>query len=255
MLLALDIGNTNITIGVFDGDKLNLRARMATDTTKTGDQYAIELMNLFGLYHIELKDFTGAILSSVVPQIERPIRSAVQTLTGMTPLMVGPGIKTGINIAIDNPAQLGADLLVGAVAAVHTCGAPCIVWDLGTATTVAVVDKSGSIIGGAIMAGLRTSIDSLINNASLLPRFRLEAPSNTIGKNTIECLQSGAVFGTATMIDGMCERIEAELGYTAPTVVTGGLSREVAQHCKRAIRYDDDLLLNGLRLIYEKNKK
>lgn len=255
MLLALDIGNTNITIGVFDGDKLNLRARMATDTTKTGDQYAIELMNLFGLYHIELKDFTGAILSSVVPQIERPIRAAVQTLTGLTPLMVGPGIKTGINIAIDNPAQLGADLLVGAVAGVHACGAPCIVWDLGTATTVAVVDQNGSIIGGAIMAGLRTSIDSLINNASLLPRFRLEAPAHTIGKNTIECLQSGAIFGTATMIDGMCERIEAELGYPAPTVVTGGLSREVAQHCKREVRYDDDLLLNGLRLIYEKNKK
>lgn len=255
MLLALDIGNTNITIGVFDGEKLCLQARMATDTTKTGDQYAIELMNLFGLYRIELKDFTGAILSSVVPQIERPIRSAVQTLTGLTPLMIGPGIKTGINIAIDNPAQLGADLLVGAVAAVDLCGAPCIVWDLGTATTVAVVDKNGNIIGGAIMAGLRTSIDSLINNASLLPRFRLEAPAHTIGKNTIECLQSGAVFGTATMIDGMCERIEAELGYAAPTVVTGGLGREVAQHCQREIRYDDDLLLRGLRLIYEKNKK
>ena len=255
MLLALDIGNTNITIGCFDGDHLCLQARMATDVTKTGDQYAIELMNLFGLYHIDPCGFNGVIISSVVPQIERPIRTAVQTITGFSPLMVGPGIKTGINIAIDNPAQLGADLLVGAVAAVAKVGKPCIVWDLGTATTVAVVDKQGNLLGGAIMAGLRTSIDSLVNNASLLTRFRLEAPAHTIGKNTTESLQSGAVFGTAAMIDGMCDRIEDELGYTAPTVVTGGLSREVARHCKRDIVFDDDLLLNGLRLIYEKNKK
>ena len=255
MLLTLDMGNTNITIGVFDGERLMLESRVATDLTKMEDQYAIDLMDIFRLYQINARDFEGAILSSVVPPLEHAVRGAVKKVTGMTPLMVGPGMKTGVNIRIDNPAQLGPDLLVGAVAAVAKFGAPCIIWDLGTATTVSVVDKTGAFLGGAIMPGIATSLESLISRASLLPRISLEAPAKAIGSNSIACMQSGAVYGNAAMIEGMCRRIETELGYPAAVIATGGLAREVIPHCDRQIAYVDDLLLEGLRLIYEKNKK
>ncbi len=255
MLLALDMGNTNITIGVFEGEKLMLESRVATDLTKMEDQYAIDLMDILRLYQINVHAFEGAVISSVVPPLEHAIRAAVRKVTGVTPLLIGPGTKTGVNIRIDNPAQLGPDLLVGAVAAVARFGAPCIVWDLGTATTVSVIDKAGAFLGGAIIPGVGSSYESLIAHASLLPRIRLEAPANVVGANTITCMQSGAVFGTASLIDGMCDRIEAELGYSAPVIATGGLGREIVRHCRREITYVDDLLLQGLRMIYEKNKK
>ncbi len=226
MLLALDMGNTNITIGVFEGTRLMLESRVATDRTKMEDQYAIDLMDILRLYGINTHDFEGAIISSVVPPLEHAIRGAVKKVTGVTPLMVGPGTKTGVNIRIDNPAQLGPDLLVGAVAAV----------------------------GGAIMPGVYTSFDSLISRASLLPRISLETPAKVIGGNSNDSMQSGAVYGTAAMLDGMCDRIEAELGYPAVIVATGGLGREIVPHCRRKITYVDDLLLEGLRMIYEKNK-
>lgn len=249
------MGNTNITIGVFDGTQLMLESRVATDLTKMEDQYAIDFMDIFRLYQIDARNFEGAILSSVVPPLEHAVRGAVKKVTGMTPLMVGPGTKTGVNIRIDNPAQLGPDLLVGAVAAMAKFGAPCVIWDLGTATTVSVVDKTGTFLGGAIMPGMASSFESLISRASLLPRISLEAPAKAIGSNTIACMQSGAVYGNAAMMDGMCDRIEAELGYSAPIVATGGLGREIVPHCRRKVTYVDDLLLEGLRLIYEKNKK
>ena len=255
MLLTLDMGNTNITIGVFDGEKLIFESRVATDRTKMEDQYAVEFMDIFRLYKVDVHEFEGDIISSVVPPLDTAIRRAVKKVTGMTPIIVGPGTKTGINIRIDNPAQLGADLLVGAVAAVSQYGAPCIIWDLGTATTVSVIDRDGHFRGGAIMAGLGTSLDSLISHASLLQRISIEAPPHVIGSNTIESMQSGAVFGTAAMLEGMCDRIEAELGYPATVVATGGLGREIVPYCSRPIQYDDDLLLVGLRLVYEKNKK
>ena len=169
--------------------------------------------------------------------------------------MVGPGTKTGIDIRIDNPAQLGADLLVGAVAAVARYGPPCAVWDLGTATKVSVVDAAGAYRGGAIMPGVGVSMDALVARASLLPSIRLEAPPKAVGTNTIHCMQSGAVFGTAAMLEGMTARIEEELGYPVKAVATGGFGREVAEHCRRPLQYDGDLLLEGLRLIYEKNKR
>jgi type III pantothenate kinase len=168
---------------------------------------------------------------------------------------VGPGTKTGINIRIDNPSSLGADLLVGAVAAVDAVGYPCIVWDLGTATTVSVVDKDGAFRGGAIMPGINTALNSLTNNTSLLPQISVDAPDKVIGSNTISCLQSGAVYGNAAMMDGMNARIMEELGYEAPVVVTGGLGREIAPQCRSRVQYIGELLLDGLRLIYEKNKK
>lgn len=255
MLLALDMGNTNITIGVFEDERLLLESRLATDYTKMEDQYAIELMDILRLYHVDAAQIDGVIISSVVPPLDCIIRHAVKKVTGQAPLMVGPGVKTGLNIRIDNPAQLGSDLLVGAIAAIAQYGAPCIIWDLGTATTLSVVDETGAFRGGAIMPGVATSSESLTNHTSLLPRIRLEAPPHAIGTNSNDSMQSGAVYGSAAMIDGMCDRVLAELGCdSAPIVATGGLSHEIIPHCRHTIVYDDKLLLEGLRLIYNKNR-
>ena len=255
MLLVLDMGNTNITLGVYDGDQLLLQSRIATDRTKMEDQYAVELMDLMRLYKLESAAFSGAILSSVVPPLNHALCGAVKKAVGVTPLLVGPGTKTGLNIRIDNPATLGADLLVGAVAAVDAVGYPCIIWDLGTATTVTVVDKEGAFRGGAIMPGIGTALGALADNTSLLPQISVDAPAKVIGTNTISCLQSGAVYGNACMIDGMNARIVEELGYDAPVVITGGLGREIAPQCRSNVQYISELLLDGLRIIYEKNKK
>ncbi len=255
MLLTLDLGNTNLTAGVFRGEELICEFRIATDRTRTGDQYAADLLAMLRLYNIDPADIGGAILGSVVPSLDNAFCKAVSRVIGKEPLMVGPGIKSGINIRIDNPAQLGADLLVGGVAAVHQYGAPCIVWDLGTATTVSVVDKDGAFRGGAIMPGVATSLDSLVSRASLLPNIRLQAPAHVIGTNSVDSMRSGAVFGTAAMVDGMCDRIVEELGYDAQVVVTGGLGAEIAACCRRDTVYDGQLLLDGLRILYERNAK
>ncbi len=254
MLLTLDLGNTNLTVGVFCDETLVCECRMATDRTRTGDQYAIDLLDLLRLYGIDEHEIDGAIISSVVPGLDKVLSDAVKRVTGVMPLLVGPGIKSGMNIRIDNPAQLGADLLVGAVAAVEKYGAPCIIWDLGTATTVSVVDAEGAFRGGAIMPGVGTSLDSLVTKASLLPRIRVEAPSCVVGTNTIDSMKSGVVFGTAAMVDGMCDRIEQELDTIATVVVTGGLGSEIAAQCHHDTVYDGRLLLDGLRLIYVKNR-
>ncbi len=255
MLLTLDLGNTNLTAGVFRGEELICEFRISTDRTRTGDQYAAELLSMLRLYDIDPQDIHGAILGSVVPSLDNAFCKAVSRVIGKEPLMVGPGIKSGINIRIDNPAQLGADLLVGGVAAVQKYGAPCIVWDLGTATTVSVVDQDGAFRGGAIMPGVATSLDSLISRASLLPNIRLQAPAHVIGTNSVDSMRSGAVFGTAAMVDGMCDRIADELGVDAKVIVTGGLGAEIAACCRRETVYDGQLLLDGLRILYERNTK
>ncbi|MBQ1950580.1 MAG: type III pantothenate kinase [Clostridia bacterium] len=255
MLLVVDMGNTNITVGVFAGKQLLLQSRIATDRTRMEDQYAVELMDLLRLYKLEASGFSGAVISSVVPPLNHALCGAIQKVTGITPLLVGPGTKTGLNIRIDNPATLGADLLVGAVAAVEEVGAPCIIWDLGTATTVSVVDKDGAFRGGAIMPGILTGLNSLTAHTSLLPHISVDAPAHVVGSNTTACLQSGAVYGTAAMLDGMNHRIIQELGYDAPIVITGGLGRQVISYCETKTLYVNELLLNGLRLIWEKNHK
>lgn len=255
MLLTLDVGNTNLTAGVFCGEELVCEFRMATDRTRTGDQYAVDLLAMMKINNLSPSDVHGAIIGSVVPGLDAALCQAVQKVVGKDPLMVGPGIKSGVNIRIDNPAQLGADLLVGGVAATHKYGYPCIVWDLGTATTVSVIDGHGAFRGGAIMAGVGTSLDALSSRASLLPHIRLEAPQKVIGTNSIDSMRSGTMFGTAAMIDGMCDRIEEELGISAKVIVTGGLGEEIAACCRRDLVYDARLLLDGLRLLYERNTK
>lgn len=255
MLFVLDMGNTNITLGAFRATELLFEARLATVRNRTEDEYAALLQQLLQLHQADVTAFSGAIICSVVPSLDNAISRAVERVIGCKPLFVGPGIRTGLNIRIDDPAQLGADLLVGAVAALARYGAPCVVWDLGTATTVSVIDQNRNFLGGAILPGVFTSYNALSDHTSLLPHIRLQAPQRVIGRNSIDCMQSGAVFGTACIVDGMTARIEQELGYPVTAVITGGLGREIAAHCTHSNAYDNGLLLEGLRLIWEKNTK
>ena len=255
MLLALDMGNTNITIGVFEGTRLMLESRVATDRTKMEDQYAIDLMDILRLYGINTHDFEGAIISSVVPPLEHAIRGAVKKVTGVTPLMVGPGTKTGVNIRIDNPAQLGPDLLVGAVAAVARFGAPCVIWDLGTATTIGVISEGRNYEGGMLLPGVNVSLEALSRRAAQLPAISLQHPKVLIGKTTEDCMRSGIVYGTAGMLDGVIDRIREQFsGRTLSVVATGGNAPVIVKYCRNKIVYDKYLLMDGLWAIYQKNK-
>lgn len=255
MLLAIDIGNTNITLGAYDSNILAFTARLATEQGKTADQYAIELKSLLSLYNIETEEIEDSIISSVVPQVAKSISAAVSKLCHIVPLILGPGVKTGLNIKIDNPAQLGADLVAGAVGAIDAYTLPCVVIDMGTASTVSVIDENGTFLGGVIAAGVRLTLKALAENTAQLTSIPIEAPPFVIGKNTVECMQSGLVFGTASMLDGLIEKIEQELGQTPTIVATGGLSKDIIPHCKSNIIYNENLLLDGLRVIYEKNNR
>ncbi|MBE6781779.1 MAG: type III pantothenate kinase [Ruminococcaceae bacterium] len=253
MLLAIDVGNTNISLGVFDQEVLRTTARLATSKEKTADEYAVDLMNVLSLHGEDVSKIEDCIISSVVPSVSASVSSAVAFLCDTVPLMVGPGVKTGLNIKIDNPAQLGADLVTGAVAALNEYTLPCIIIDMGTATTLSVLDRNGAFLGGTIGAGMRMTFNALAEGTAALPSVSITAPKSVIGKNTVDCMQSGIVLGTAAMLDGLIDRIEEELGERATVVATGGLSREVISYCKNDIIYNENLLLDGLRLIYEKN--
>ena len=253
MLLCIDIGNTNITLGAYEDDRLDFTARLATDPARTADQYAAELVSVFTLHNALGGDFDGCMISTVVPALAGVFTQAVKTVTGRTPLLLGPGVKTGLNIKIDDPAQLGADAVASAVAAMHKYPLPCMVFDFGTATKVSVIDKGGVFLGGAICAGLGISVNALSNAAALLPDISLALPEKVVGSNTVDCMQSGFLHGAAAMADGMIDRINEERGKTHTAVITGGLCGEVARGCRREIIRDDNLLLDGLRIIYQKN--
>ncbi len=253
MLLTIDIGNTNITLGAYNSGFLAFTARLATDTRKTDDQYAIDINNILSLNSIQSDSIEDCIIASVVPSVGKQVSGAVSKLCQIVPLMLGPGIKTGLNIKIDNPAQLGADLVAGAVGAIDNYTMPCVVIDMGTASTISVLDKNGTFLGGVISAGVRLTLKALTENTALLSSIPIEAPKSVIGTNTTECMQSGLVYGTAAMIDGLLEQITQELGDKPTVVATGGLSREIITHCKNNIIYNENLLLEGLRAIYEKN--
>ncbi len=253
MILALDVGNTNICIGCFQDGKILFTGRMSTDHSKTADEYAIGFNSIIRLYGHHAADVEGSIISSVVPPLNRILKDAVKRLTGTVPLQIGPGLKTGLNILLDNPGQMGADLVVDAVAAIHQYPKPLIIIDMGTATTVSVVDKESRYQGGLILPGVKISQDTLTGRTSQLPRISLEAPAHVIGKNTIDCMKSGAIFGNAAMLDGLIDRIEEEIGEKATVVATGGLAECIIPNCRREVHYDPDLLLKGLMIIYEKN--
>lgn len=254
MIFAIDVGNTHIVVGCISNGKVLFTERISTNLQKTELEYAIDFKIILELYHIAPSDIEGSIISSVVPPLSNLLRQAIAKIFGHTPLVVGPGIKTGLKIMIDNPAQLGSDLAVGAVAAAAAYPAPMIVIDMGTATTFSVIGKSKQYLGGAIVPGVQVALDSLSNGTSQLPRISLEAPRKVIGTNTVDCMKSGSVFGSAAMTDGMIDRIRDELGEPASIVATGGIARFIIPFCRHKIIYDDSLMLRGLELIYKKNQ-
>lgn len=255
MILTIDIGNTNITLGAYQGKKLQFVSRMATDHRRMDDQYAIELRDILDLYQVNPKELDGAIICSVVPPLTMRIHHAIEVLSGVTPLLVEPGVKSGLNIRIDNPGQLGADIVAGCVAAMEEYDTPCIILDMGTATTVAVLDGNRTVLGGVIVPGVGISLDALTSRTAQLPQIGLQAPPSVIGTNTIHCMQSGMIYGTAAMLDGICRRIMDELGQPASIVATGGMAQRILPYCSYDIIYNDNLVLDGLRIIYEKNQK
>lgn len=253
MILALDVGNSNIVFGCVDKEKTYFVSRLSTDRSCTDDEYAIRFKNLLELNGITPEKIKGSIISSVVPQLINILVMAVEKAVGVTPLVVGPGVKTGLNIKIDNPAQLGSDLVVDAVAALDAYPVPLVIIDMGTATTISVVDKNKYYLGGMILPGVKISLDALTSRTSLLQGISLEVPKKVIGSNTIDCMKSGLVYGNASVLDGLIDRIEEELGEKVTAVATGGLSKSIVPYCKREIIVDDNLLLKGLYLIYQKN--
>ena len=255
MILAIDIGNTNIVLGCIEGEKIVKEARMATDVIKTSDQYCAELKVMLDLLEIDRKNIEGSIISSVVPPVLNSFKTAIVKLTGKVPLVVGPGIKTGLNILLDNPAMAGGDLIVGAVAALAEYKPPLLVVDMGTVTTMIALDAKGNFLGGSIFPGVKISAEALSGKTAQLPAISLEAPKKAIGRNTIDCMRSGVMMGTAAMLDGMIERMEEELGGSATVIATGGIAKFVIPMCRRSMIYDKDLLLKGLRILYENNKK
>lgn len=254
MLLTVDIGNTNVTIGAYAGETLVFVARLATDLERTQDQYAIELADMLSLYKVDKSGISGAIISSVVPVLTAALTQAVRFLTGCMPLVLSAELTTGLQVCVDNPAQVGADLIAGAVAAKTLYPLPCLAIDLGTATKISALDAGGAFCGCAIAPGIQISLEALARRTSQLPRISLDVPRYAIGKNTVDSMQSGVVYGTAAMLDGLCERMEAELGMAVKSVVaTGGLSAEIIKSCKRKIIHNGELLLFGLKLIYAQN--
>lgn len=255
MILAIDIGNSNIVIGGVEDRKIVFEARLRTETTKTSDQYCVDLKILLDVYNIERQDIEGCIIASVVPQVLNSMQTAVKKLTGKQSMVVGPGLKTGLNIRLENPAQTGADLVVGCVAALKAYQPPMIIVDMGTATTMVVLDESGALVGGSISPGIKISMDALTDRTALLPGLQLDQPKQVIGRNTIDCMRSGIMHGAAAMLDGMIDRMEEELGCKTTVVATGGISRFVLPLCKKEIIYDKDLLINGLVALYYDNLK
>ena len=253
MVLAIDVGNTNIVVGGFESGQILFIERISTNKHSTALEYTVLLKTVLELNGISGDSLDGGIISSVVPSVTNLIRQAAEKLIGKPVMTLGPGLKTGLKIQIDNPAQAGADLVAGAVAAVNNYNAPLIVFDLGTATTVSVIDKNQAFVGGLIMPGLRASLEALASSTSQLPNISLDAPKNIIGTNTVDCMRSGMIYSTAASMDGIVERIEKELGYGCTVVSTGGLSSTVVPFCNRKIIVDDELLLKGLMIIYYKN--
>lgn len=251
MILAVDVGNTNVVLGLIRGGQIAGVRRLATRRDATGFEYAMSIRDV--LEGVGLRSIRGGIISSVVPPATRAIKEAFTLLTGLEPIVVGPGIRTDMPVLTDNPAAVGADRIVDAVAARELEAPPVIVLDMGTANTFSVVNSDGAFAGGVIMPGLRLNMDALTHSTSLLPQVSLDRPSRVIGRNTAESMRSGLLYGCASAIDGVIARIRGELGRDCPVVVTGGLSALVVPLCREKLRHEPGLLLQGLAILYEKN--
>ena len=254
MILAVDIGNTNIVLGGMEDERIVFEARMATDLIKTSDQYCAELKTMLNLFEVDPSAIEGSIVSSVVPPLLNSFKTAIRKLTGKSCLIVGPGIRTGLNIRMDNPSEVGSDLIVAAVAGIAQYGAPLLLVDMGTATTITVVDADGCFVGGCICPGVKISMEALTGRTAQLPGISLDKPQRAIGKNTRDCMRSGIMLGAAAMLDGLLDRMEQELGAPTKVVATGGISKFVLPLCRREMIYDGSLMLKGLRLLYRKNQ-
>ncbi len=254
MILAIDIGNTSIALGGFEGDELRFVARLATDPTKTEDEYASKMLNILKLHGVKKENVDGAIISSVVPPLNAIMNNAIDLIYGIEPIMVCPGIKTGIGILCDSPSTVGADLICSCVAANTVYSAPALIIDIGTATKMIVTNKNGAFIGVSIIPGVMMGLNALSDGTAQLPKVSLEAPAAVIGKNTVDCMKSGIVYGHASLIDGMIDRINKEVGEELPVIVTGGYAHAIARHCNHQMLIDKDLVLKGLNIIYHKNK-
>lgn len=254
MIITIDIGNTSIALGGFEGDNLRFVARLATDPTKTEDEYASKIVNILNLHGVRRENVEGAIISSVVPPLNSVMKNAIDLIYGVEPLMVCPGIKTGIGILCDSPSSVGADLICSCVAANTLYSAPALIIDMGTATKMIVTNKAGAFIGVSIIPGVMMGLDALSDRTAQLPKISLDAPPTVIGKNTVDCMKSGVVFGNASLIDGMIDRINKEVGEELPVVVTGGYASSIVPHCNHKMILDKNLVLKGLNIIYRKNK-
>lgn len=253
MILTIDIGNSNIMLGGFEGDELSFVVNISTETHKTADEYASTMLGVLALHDIDRKNINGAIISSVVPPLNSVMKKAVKLVWNIDPLMVGPGIKTGINIHCDTPSTVGADLICACVAAHSIYGSPSLIVDMGTATKMTVVNEKGAFEGVSIIPGVLMGLNALSDDTAQLPKVELAAPKSVIGKNTSDSMRSGVVYGNASMIDGMIDRIHEELGTVLPVYATGGIAPIIIPHCKHDIKLDEYLVLKGLNIIYKKN--
>ena len=255
MTLAVDIGNTNIVIGGFVQNEFQFIERISTNRQATTLEFSVSIRTILQLHDVDASAIDGAILSSVVPSLTTVLSHAVQKTVQVTPLIVSPGIKTGLSICVEHPEQVGSDRVVDAVAAAAAYPLPVLVIDMGTATTCSVIDAQHRFLGGIIMAGMQTSLDALVTRTSQLPKISFDPPKQMIGTNTIDCIKSGLLYGTASCLDGIITRTEEALGTPVTTVITGGLAHLVLPYCKQTLHYDPDLLLNGLILLYQANRK
>ncbi len=252
MVLAIDIGNTNIVIGCCDDENVLFMERLTTNHTATELEYSISFKTILDIYGIDKNKISGSIISSVVPSVTDTIKGAVKKICGLDSMIIGPGIKTGLSIKTDNPAQLGSDLVVDAVAGIYEYGAPLVIFDMGTATTISVINESKEYLGTIIMPGMMISLNAMVSGTSQLPKISLDKPKKLIGTNTVECMKSGILYGTASSMDGMIDRIRDEIG-EATVVATGGLAGSVVPLCRNKVILDDELLIKGLMIIYNRN--
>ncbi len=253
MILAVDIGNTNIVIGGYENDSFKFTERIATNHNKTSGEYYIGIKNSLDFNNIRYDMIEGAVISSVVPSVTGTVEKALSDLISGNIFVVRYGADTGVNILTDNPEQVGIDRIVDASAVIAEYSLPAVIIDMGTATTISVIDKDGNFIGGIIMAGVKISLEALAGKTSQLPKVSFEPPDNIIGKNTSDCMKSGIIYGTASCVDGLISRIEKSLNQSVTAVATGGMSGIIIPHCEHSMIQDSNLLLKGLVNIYNKN--
>ncbi len=255
MLLTVDVGNTNIVFGGYLNDELKFVSRISTDLTKTDDEYASKIKSVLSLNDIDKAEISGSIISSVVPPLNTTLKNAIKKIYGVEPVLVGPGIKTGLNLLVDEPRQVGADLITASVAAFERYKKAVLIIDMGTATKMMLVNNDGAFTGVSIIPGVQIAIKALASGTAQLPQISLESPKYVIGKNTNDCMKSGVIYGNASLIDGMIDRIAEEFGEMPVLIATGGLAHIIIPYCKHDIAIEENLLLEGLKLIYEKNNK